>query len=315
MEKVKQLIQLNGTNHLLINTPGWIKGFGIEILSQLTALVKPTHLIYLTNNLNPDLNETENELLSKIQYDKILKTQGCFIKSPDIVKYPASYIRVYKMLSYFHYDCEENRFDFEPLVRKSPLRVSYTDCGNDMTKLLSFNGVAAVSFLDLNNINHEDITICLEAQVIGLFAVPLEEFQTMTIELEKNKGSLSSHENLPNMIIDCEKYIDPIESEFLGLGLIHSIDESQKLLNIYTPVDQSLLQARFGDGEFKLVLVKGRTDMPMEELLPKVLTHKRKTSRKRKAKEIPYASFSGSLGKGGKVLNVRRNLKRRGLQN
>ncbi|GMF01050.1 unnamed protein product [Ambrosiozyma monospora] len=134
------------------------------------------------------------------------------------------------------------------------------------------------------------------------------------MELKKHKGSLSSHENLPNMILDCEKYIDPMESEFLGLGLIHSLDESKKLLNIYTPVDQAILQARFGHGEFKLVLVKGRTDMPAEELIPKVILHKRKATRKRKAKEIPYVNFSGTLGKGGKALNVRRNLKRRGYQ-
>lgn len=49
-------------NHLIINTPGWVKGYGKELLNQITKIINPDKLILLSNNLNQEYPDNANIL-------------------------------------------------------------------------------------------------------------------------------------------------------------------------------------------------------------------------------------------------------------
>ncbi|KAG7927909.1 hypothetical protein KL925_002267 [Ogataea polymorpha] len=277
---------------MLINSPGWIKGFGVEILKELTAAVRPTHLVYLSFG-----GEDDNQLLCNLTYESLIRVPvpGFTSRASDIVRYSPSQIRNFRLLSYFHYNSHDKTFDFEPLLARSPYKISYADFSN-REKLLRFPGLSGISILDAANISHEDLVECLETQVVALFELENEEFINYYDEMVQH-NQLSSLESYPNLF---NNTLESVVSEFRGLALIHSINTTAKYINLYTPVDVARLSKSLATNETKLVLVKGRSDLPTEELIPKMIA---KTA-------LPYVTYT-AFGKGAKSVNVRRNIQRK----
>ncbi|KAH3668345.1 hypothetical protein OGAPHI_002099 [Ogataea philodendri] len=292
ISQLKQLAeQVNmDSDLLLINSPGWIKGFGIEILKELTATVNPTHLVYLSHGRDDD-----NELLNSLKYEKLVFVPAFTSRGYDIVRYSPTQIRNFRFLSYFHYNYQEKRFDFEPLLAKSPYKVSYIDTGK-RDKILSFSGLTGVFFLDSANINQQDLIECLETQIVAIFELEYDEFQNYYDEMSA-RGQIDSLEPYPNLF---RGSLDPATAIFRGLALIHSIDTENKFINLYTPIKISNLVASLAANETKLILAKGRSEMPWEEIVPKMVSKSR----------LPYVSYTSS-GKGAKSVNVRRNIQRK----
>ncbi|KAG7841447.1 hypothetical protein KL942_001326 [Ogataea angusta] len=277
---------------LLINSPGWIKGFGVEILKELTAAVRPTHLVYLSFG-----GEDDNQLLCNLTYQNLVRVPvaGFTSRGYEIVRYSPSQIRNFRLLSYFHYNRYERTFDFEPLLARSPYKISYADFLN-REELLRFPGLSGISILDAANINHEDLVECLETQVVGVFELANDEFMNFYDEMSQ-RGQLSSFESYPNLF---STTLESVVSEFRGLALIHSINTTDKYINLYTPIDVTRLSKSLATNETKLVLVKGRSDLPTEELIPKMTTKN----------ALPYVTYT-AFGKGAKSVNVRRNIQRK----
>ncbi|KAG7792648.1 hypothetical protein KL929_001366 [Ogataea haglerorum] len=277
---------------LLINSPGWIKGFGVEILKELTDAVRPTHLVYLSFG-----GEDDNQLLCNLTYENLVRVPvpGFNSRGYDIVRYSPSQIRNFRMLSYFHYNRYEKTFDFEPLLARSPYKISYADfCDRDA--LIRYPGLSGISILDAANINHEDLVECLETQVVAIFELENEEFINLYDEMVQ-RGQLSSLESYPNLF---NNTLESVAPEFRGLALIHSVNTTAKYINLYTPIDVARLSKSLASNETKLVLVKGRSDLPTEELIPKMIS---KTA-------LPYVTYA-AFGKGAKSVNVRRNVQRK----
>ncbi|ODV84179.1 hypothetical protein CANARDRAFT_8856 [[Candida] arabinofermentans NRRL YB-2248] len=328
IKKLKNLInELNEDSIVLINTPGWIKGFGIELLKEITNLITPTHLIYLTNNLTSNDETIENELLNNLKYDKLIKVQSFQLgnnNSTDIVKYSPAQIRNFKLLSYLHYDSNTKKYNFEPLISKSPLKISYFDSKMNTNDIINFNGICSISILDNGfNLNHLDIIECLECQIVAIISIELDEYLNLNEQLI-NSNLISMNENLPNLIKD-SNILNDYPYDLLGLGLIHSVNTVENYINLYTPINMNSLKDKLETNSNKLVLIKGRSDLPIEEIMPRNildLKNKNKENKKRKGKrtgdfddcEVPYVSFSSNLGKGGKTSNIRRNIMRRAQQ-
>ncbi|ODV95735.1 hypothetical protein PACTADRAFT_49197 [Pachysolen tannophilus NRRL Y-2460] len=285
---------------LLINTPGYVKGFGVELLKNLINVVKPTHLIYLSNN-----DSTESELLSQLTSEKIIKING-YLNNINNLKYSSAQLRNFKILSYFHFTQNQQntkefhkKFDFMPLILSHPpYQISYTDKNDDSE--LQFKGISAVNILEYNNnILHKDLITCLEPTVVGIYTMDSEIYQNLLL-----KKQVESLEKFPNYI----RQLSDNMTKFQGLGLIHSINPDKKVINLYTPINTSRLMKRINENDEKLLLIRGRTEIPVEEISPREIYKKYKTNNKI---NLPYISFEKNVGKGGKVLKIRRNIMRR----
>ncbi|CAM9021607.1 unnamed protein product [Wickerhamomyces anomalus] len=263
---------------LLINTPGWIKGYGTELTNSLISKINPTHIIYL----NPGSLELD-EL--SIKGPELIPLLGNYqTSSSNASKYSSSQLRILKILSYLHKQ-ENFKFDFKPLLFSPPLQVSY---GN--------NGIKGISVLGLSEIHKDDVKDILEGTIVAIHTITRENLDEL---------NFTNIENIP--IIDSSELVKKIAPEQLSLkslALIHSIDEKNKLINLYTPPFANLNKS--DDEEY--ILIRGRTEVPIWELASNpILKHFKKQH------DLPFITFEKNSTH-DKVWKVRKNVHRRGQQ-
>lgn len=304
---------------LIINTPGWIKGFGKEMLIEFTQLVSPDHLILLSNSLDRD--DPENiDTLNQLTYQNLNICQAVEYQS----KFTASQLRSLNKLYYFH-QRDILKFDFEShLLLLSPLKLSYATIDSSA----AFIGVNAVTCLNFDvgtNFNHEDLLIMLDASLFGIYLVDVVEFKKFSSLLHSSR----SHSDLP-IYLDFRDFrklnSNPDKMKFMGLCMVHSINHHLKYFNVYLPEDNALsIRNYVVSGRYKMLLVKGDGEIASFEFLHPALLmeHERQvkgvvlrrgggeSNEDWRIRKMPYVSFEGKKKVGG-VWKVRRGVTRRG---
>lgn len=270
----------------LVNLPGWIKGFGLNILNHVIHRYKPTHIVML-------------ESRSSRQYFEELNTDTLFTSSlrdnyqPEILnvhaklnsfgenKFSAATLRTHNMLAHFHTQAKNRsliRYNFTPLVLQPPLQISF---GN--------HGIQGIRFFEeFEDIHKDDIKNALEGTVVGLYSFS----DNGCHKLKDNTtfhGVFPMLKNLPSDIM------------FFSLALIHSIDIGNKFMNIYIPSFKTN-QLDCSSGTTWLI-VRGKSETPFCELYPpKIFSNSDK---------IPFISHERRK-KYEHIWKVRRNVMRRG---
>jgi polynucleotide 5'-hydroxyl-kinase GRC3/NOL9 len=267
---------------LLINTPGWIKGYGLNLTKELIEKLKPTHLIYLNpgnNNQSMDQSLEELNLDPSIEFLPLLGNYFNF--SSGVIKYSSSQLRSFKTLAYFHKQ-DNLKFDFEkPLLFKAPLQVSYDEAG-----------IKAVSILNVNGLQSDDLENSLTGTIVALHTVSKKLLGT--IRLKRDSGSIPLIDS-----IELNK-IDPVSLKFKSLALIHSINTNEKLINLYIPEFEH--NNKSANEEY--VLIRGNTETPIWELASRQIVTKF-------GLDLPFISFD-KYSDFDKVWKVRKNVQRRG---
>jgi polynucleotide 5'-hydroxyl-kinase GRC3/NOL9 len=96
---------------LVVNTDGWVKGFGFEVLSTIIERVRPTHVIQLTGN-SPSKAFTLEPLLPT---DSKLVCAEAFESQPQ-TEIPSQALRSLRLATYFFEDTTIwDRADFGPM--------------------------------------------------------------------------------------------------------------------------------------------------------------------------------------------------------
>lgn len=309
-------------NHLIINTPGWIKGYGKEILNELTSFINPDQLILLSNSLDIEsVDNTDN--LSGLTYQNSRCFQGIYQTS----KYSPSQLRMFNKLAYFH-QVGKMKFDFDShILLHSPLKVSY----KTTTSPQDFKGVDMVSVLNYDtglNFELNDLVSMVEASIMGLYLIDHEYFASFETILKK----LDEYRHLPQYLNSTD-YFDVIDygsqnNIFMGLCMVHSINTKDHFFNLYLHDEmKKKLKVRMAEKNYKLLLVKGDGDIPSPELLMTDMLLKqqddiKKLSKRRKKNpdasdkdvmKIPYVTFENKSKFGG-TWKTRRNVMRRSHQ-
>ena len=105
------------------------------------------------------------------------------------------------------------RYDFKPLVNNSPLQIGLNVRG----------GIEAIKFDEEFKVLHKgDIKYALEGTVVAITLLRRDSHAVVHTDL--NRGDLYPlvHKDIRNK-----------DLTFLTLGMVHSIDEDKKVLNIY----------------------------------------------------------------------------------
>lgn len=249
---------------LIINTPGWVKGYGVQLTKNLVEKIKPTHLVYL-NSGNVELEELDTG------GSELIPLLGRFSNG---AKHSSSQLRIFKTLGYFH-KLSDFKFNFSPLVNEAPLQVSY-----------GANGIKGISILGIKGLNPADLKNALEGTIVGLHTIS-------SIKLDKMK----KEEDLPYIK---SKEFNDVGMKFKALALIHSINTTDKIINLYIPPFEDLTK---GPNE-EFVILRGKTETPIWELAPREITNKF-------GKQIPFITF-GKISDFDKAWRSRRNVQRRG---
>nr|CDP30057.1 Putative protein similar to Protein GRC3 of Gibberella zeae [Podospora anserina S mat+] len=264
---------------MVVNTPGWIQGLGLDILSDLVKGIKPTEVVYMSTE-GPE--ETISGLQAAISFIpttafSTLPSQNTTeILSPSRI--PSS-LRTMQAMSYFHLLPSLSTWNSTPLSHVPPWRVRYT--GPDR----GFRGILCYDYQPSPRILAEAIN----GMVLALVKISnLAALRGLDNIIEAGSGKIPLIDN------PMGKSLDPKFSELVGLVLVRGVDERRGELQLLTPVGMGGVEK----GEGRLVLVMGKFDTPSwcysEGLVP----------------WIQRLHGSQNRGAGGKVWRVRRDLGR-----
>ncbi|KAL3231773.1 Polynucleotide 5'-hydroxyl-kinase GRC3 [Nakaseomyces bracarensis] len=271
-----------------VNLPGWVKGFGLNILQKVLEFYKPTDIVYLESRATlqhfPEIKIPASFTSSmNVNYSpRIHRIPAGFAgtNNDNILKYRfvASDFRIYRLLCLLHRKLGATTswdYDFNPLIKYSPYKLSF-----------GHNGIRGIKLShEFSSLNGENILKAIEGTIIGMYHVP-------------DDLSLDSISDFKLANLDS---IRMSSLDFKTLGLVHSVNIPERYINIYIPID-SLNELKATNRS--IIIARMNTETPFCELYPAPKILKLEST-------SPFVTFDRRK-KYEHVWKVRRNVKRKG---
>ena len=214
LEAIIRLHEYWKTNHadtpLIINTMGWIKGLGFDLLTHFINIVDPSFVLCLEPPPNTDQSLFAGIALSyelsTFCKSRILSVESILDKTSRI-KFNANEYRILSTIGYFHKK-KEFKWDFNvPISFELPYKVNWD---------------TSISIVFMHaKINPKESLYALNGTIIALL---------------KSSVKLQS-----NSILNIQDRI-PIGSRLIGMGIIQSIKQNNKTIEFYIQSPISLEQ-------------------------------------------------------------------------
>ena len=244
---------------LIINTPGWVKGMGRELLRRIEDQVQPTHVVEFENS---DIDQAWSEPLLSRPNGPVQLTVERSPSTSSATRYSAADHRAISVLSYFHFreiadpisditggyeeegpQSRREWFTDLPLCAQPPWEVNWTE-GLDHVVLIGSGAEDVIPSEVLRVLNGAIVgLVALDPHTIPWIEQPLEESHSIVIPYVQ--GSSPPPPNSSNCI---------------GLALVRSVRPSSNALHILTPVPPSHLAG-------VRVLVMGEIQLPIWGML------------------------------------------------
>jgi polynucleotide 5'-hydroxyl-kinase GRC3/NOL9 len=220
----------------LINTPGWTKGTGFELLTSLIEIARPEFVIVMATDGNDSLARSLHPFASPCGSSILVIGSANTIPPP--VPLSAAELRTMGIMSYFHLTGVQT-WDFEThLTRWRPWLIKYA--GSDAER-----GVHAVT-IQGEDLLLQDILLAINATMVAIVVVKHTEDVTMTSE------------EIPVLMGRESKFMDPKTVRCVGYAIIRGIDVKEGIIMLLSSWDPSTL----GDDE-KVVLERGHVSLPV----------------------------------------------------
>lgn len=256
---------------LIVNTPGWARGLGLDLSVQIATEIKPSHVVYLgTQEGYEMMRSVVDESLPSVALFtglEIWRNQQIW---HNVSKYSSPDLRTLQTLCYFH-DQKFNRH----LTEIPPYSVYY---GTD-------SSIKGFYIQQNDGISPEDFALCFNGTVVHI------------VKVDDNVHIKSDPFDLPRLNNPNDALL-PETSQCLGYGIVQSIDTESERIQLLTPMNVSNLSSS------SLILVRGRLQVPLWILW----NHQGPQTQ---YKTSPYLSKTGSvIGAGSEKRKVRRNIQR-----
>lgn len=269
---------------LVVNTPGWTKGLGVDLLHNIAKICKP-NIVVSVGEVIPEL-DAKFESFQRVSIDgQVLDPNyNVFDKEKDKTRIDltAADTRAVRLMTYFH---QEDSFTVH-LASKTPRSVPYNDTNNAYS-------IRAVAMIGGEGMAIEDAGRALNATLVAVVAVNRDFLATIKVDRHES-------ESIPWMpASSVDKLLgDPSQMRCLGYAMIQSIDNVNKCFRLVSPIATSdLIQAISSNSS--LVLLRGRLSLPIWDMWQPGTD----------ATHVPYLSEK-AIAEGGDVLKVRRNILR-----
>ena len=272
---------------LIINTPGWIQGTGLDILAELVKGAQPTEVIYMSHE-GPEetvdiLKETCATPKVKIPFFTLPSQPGDGPSSRTSLE-----LRTMQTMSYFHLDWPSlsgpcPSWNPAPLTELRPWRVRYRGAGRGFAGILCYDYQPPPFLVSeyLDGMVLALVKVQNKAAFRGLLgpsslpspspssSLP-DDFSTR-MDLDHHDdaaagtaGIVLSPEGIPLIQNHTGQTLAPEHSRCLGLVLVRGVDAERGELLVLTPVPGDIIAEAAGgkDGREGLVLVGGKFDTP-----------------------------------------------------
>lgn len=247
---------------LLINTPGWIQGTGLGMLMDLISKVRPTEVIYMSEEGPEDSVEGLKSACAGITFTSLPS------QSSEYTSRTALHLRHMQAMSYFHMEPELSRgnairWDSKPLTSRPPLLLNYDGAAGGLLGVVCYGYQPGPALL-ADSINGTIVAIveiedrrafCHTAQADNDVA-PDEESEDPNSKQapDLQRYTRRTPEKIP--YIRCGTTLRPQFSRCVGLALVRGIDAQRAIIALVSPVFPSELEGK------ETVLVSGKFDAP-----------------------------------------------------
>jgi polynucleotide 5'-hydroxyl-kinase GRC3/NOL9 len=265
----------NKQTALIINTPGWTRGLGADLLANFANYMSPTLIL----GLGPD--DSLMEARDALGEESVITVESVLTSGESHpTRYSAADLRTLQILSYLH---SQDKFA-RHLTEMPPYVVPY-----DGSAGIAIQGIA---ILASEGVVQEDVVLAINGTLVAIVCVAEEAAIPVTRTLE----GIPWIE--PNNV---GQVITPETSRCLGYAVVQSIDTVDKCLRLLTPLPMKAIQQVISNKQ-RLILVRGRLQLPLWELW----------DTRTDTANSPYLSKKHT-GVGSQGWRVRRNVLRRGV--
>ncbi|EXV06353.1 rDNA polynucleotide kinase GRC3 [Metarhizium robertsii] len=240
---------------LIINTPGWILGTGLDLLVELITRIRPAEVIYMSEDGPADVvdvlkNATKNSF-------SMLPSQPS-----EFTSRTAAHFRSMQMMSYYHSHIDiENKRLRPPRVTWSghaissarPFVVSYHGNNSGIFGIISYDYQCTPELLAAS----------INGSILAMVEIEGPEAFRQLTDITKTPEVVVTRtaEDLPFIPNPNDATLDPQYCRTIGLVLIRGLDLKRKCLQVITPTPYASLE-KIKVEERNIVLVHGRFDTP-----------------------------------------------------
>ncbi|KAI1385814.1 uncharacterized protein F4822DRAFT_355396 [Hypoxylon trugodes] len=272
-----------GRYPLIINTPGWIQGTGLDLLTSLITNLRPTEVVYMSESGPAEAVEALQESCKVTRFSTLPS------QSSQLTSRTAAQLRSMQTMSYFHAkprEASNDRVQFErnprPLTAIPPWLVSYRGPNRGIFGIMCYdyqapldlladaiNGtilaVVGVESLKALRYSEERIKLCNDAtaNMMDIDDANDESQNTAILSFQDLAGKkiTETPEGIPFIDTTDGTTLDPRYSHSLGLVLVRGIDVENGLLQLLTPLTGETIEEVTSKGG-EIVLVSGKFDAP-----------------------------------------------------
>ncbi|OCF57102.1 hypothetical protein L486_05961 [Kwoniella mangroviensis CBS 10435] len=306
--------KINDQVPLVVNTQGWVKGLGEELLQSIEGMSEPTHIYSFSSPYEEEQQYTSTNgwtnspvyptsLLPDPYSDEKVQIKQIILESAPITplqaRFSAADLRVLSILSYFYSSISPEgikKWDFaKPLTYLNPWEVEYgTDTKNKAINRIYMIGEGSEGVLS------EDLNIALNGSIVAL----IEFINTVSMIEDGDEDQVYLQgRSLPELD----------SMNFLGLGLIRYIQPSSLTLldgkiHLLTPLSAEVL------GRCKGLIKNGAIELPTPGMLGWSKSNSNSSTQgEGEEGQIPFFDKSGIEVVGGERRRWRKNIMRKGM--
>ncbi|KXH39145.1 hypothetical protein CSAL01_03176 [Colletotrichum salicis] len=253
---------------LIINTPGWVLGTGLDLLSELVSTIKPTEVIYMSED-GPRETVEGLQAACKTVFTLLPSQQSEFTSRT------AAHLRSMQALAYFHTKRNPSNqllWNPTPLSSSPPLLVGYKGKNRGITGIVSYEYQPPAELLaeTINGsilclVETEDIRafsrLARESSDFSPAASSTDVMDVDGVALDLEAIVARTPEGIPYIPNTDAQTLDPRYAQTLGQVLLRGIDTKTGALQILTPIPLERIEAAKAVGH-QLLLVHGKLDSP-----------------------------------------------------
>ena len=235
---------------LVINTPGWILGTGLELLDDIISQILPNEVVYMSEE-----GPAETVDVLRAATTNVFSTLPS--QTAEFTARTGAHLRAMQTMSYFHSNAQakgqrEQKWNPSPLTTVVPWRVQYTGPNSGIVGVLSYDYQSPPELL-ADTINGT-VLAAVEVEDPKAYRGLLEPGST-TPRISRTP------EGIPLIRNPEDSTLDPQYSQTIGLVLVRGIDVGKQSFQLITPISLERVQNIRKLGR-RIVLVHGKFDTP-----------------------------------------------------
>lgn len=225
---------------LLVNMPGWVRGYGVKVMGEIVKLIKGCKVVYM-KNCSTEREGEEDELeivLNRNSSKNVKKVEAAGCGGGQMLKYSGAEMQMFRMLTYFHVkernkcsNGENKMFDYRAMVYRAPLRISL----GDIEGAIRYISIGLDCELG-RHIDDETVKSIIDCSVIGLYAVDMKEESIIQEGIDKGVIGNNGGDDQLGQLLGYKRFQRLVLEQlsvFIGLCVVHSTNWKLQCLNVY----------------------------------------------------------------------------------